>query len=320
MQKLQNRSQPSITVTNARPGVAGSEIGVALREDRSARAERLSSRARARAVPRLGRLDQRGHEAQVVRAEDEVDRGEAAQQIASPSCCATQPADAEHAAGALLLPHAQPPEIAVEALLGLVADRAGIHDQEVRVVGLRDRAVPLAAEQRGDLLRVERVHLAAIGADVEAAARGQRKPREGRPRNLPESRPESARRARDRVRVGCAKENLFICFYRRFHTHKELDSGPLYGPRRRNEPRIEIAFDKRRTADDNAFQIPFVWSGGGSGISHEMSNLSPPIIHPPPLPPLKRPAEQSAGRSLFARGVICVRWTVRCLGSVRTAD
>ena len=55
----------------------------------------------------------------------------------SPSCCATQPPTPRIRPARARLPGAQRAEVAVEAVLGLLADRAGVHEQQVGRLGVR---------------------------------------------------------------------------------------------------------------------------------------------------------------------------------------
>src|SRR5262249_12638439 len=79
---------------------------------------------------------------------------------------------------------------------------------------LRADRVPGTGEQRRDLLRVERVHLTAVGADVEAPARSQGDLEAGsmRPRNLPEGRPIAAGRVRLRLRAEDSRSTVIYGF------------------------------------------------------------------------------------------------------------
>src|SRR5262249_26055824 len=77
----------------------------------------------------------------------------------------------------------QPPEMPVELVVRVLTDAARVEDDDVRVLELLGRLHPLRSEEPGDPLRVVLVHLASVGADVEAArhARSLRVPRAGPP-------------------------------------------------------------------------------------------------------------------------------------------
>ena len=79
------------------------------------------------------------------------------------------PADGDHLLRVGELQHLGVPEVRGEALIGLLADRAGVEDDHVRV-RLRDR-LPQSEllEHALDPLRVVGVHLAAERGDVVAA-------------------------------------------------------------------------------------------------------------------------------------------------------
>ena len=59
-----------------------------------------------------------------------------------------------------------------EPLVGLLADRAGVEEDQVGVVALRRLGVPDRLEHPLHPLRVVLVHLAPEGGDVEALHRG----------------------------------------------------------------------------------------------------------------------------------------------------
>ena len=88
MQKLQNRSQPSITVTKARPGVAGSRSGC--RSGRSKRSLPELSRVRAARVPRLAASTIAGTQRRLWVPKTKSTCGKRRSRL-SPCCCATQP-------------------------------------------------------------------------------------------------------------------------------------------------------------------------------------------------------------------------------------
>ena len=121
--------------------------------------------------PRLGCRDELGHPAQVVGSVDEVDLAEPTQQGVA-FLLGHAAGDTEDPPGACFLPSAQQTQIGVEAMLRLLANRTRVHDQHVGVVGVVGGALARVGEQVRHLLRVVDVHLAPVGAEVEAARRG----------------------------------------------------------------------------------------------------------------------------------------------------
>ena len=114
----------------------------------------------------------RRHVAHVVRAEHEVEMAEAGQQPVA-HLLRHAAADAQRAAGPRGAPIAQLAEVAVQLVLGLVADRAGVDDQQVGVGFIARRTQPGVVKEILDLLRVVDVHLAPVGADRVVAGVGQ---------------------------------------------------------------------------------------------------------------------------------------------------
>ena len=80
-------------------------------------------------------------------------------------------ADGDHAVGISPLARRRVAEVRGELRVGLLADRAGVEDDDVGVVGARRLAEPELLEQALDPLRVVSVHLAAEGGDVVAPHR-----------------------------------------------------------------------------------------------------------------------------------------------------
>jgi hypothetical protein len=58
-------------------------------------------------------------------------------------------------------------ELGEDLVLGLLADRAGVEEDDVGVVGAVGELVVVGAQQPGHPLRVVLVHLAAVGDEVE---------------------------------------------------------------------------------------------------------------------------------------------------------
>ena len=81
----------------------------------------------------------------------------------------------QHLAARLLsrvLQRAQPPELGIDLLRSLLADMAGVEDDQIGVLDIRRRAI---AERRQDIRHaggVVDVHLAAEGLDVELLRHG----------------------------------------------------------------------------------------------------------------------------------------------------
>ena len=96
----------------------------------------------------------------------------------------------------------------------------------------------------------------------------------------------------------------------RFLSGPEPGRAPMRAPRGISCTGIEIAFDNIRRADHNAFQIPFVWSGGGSGISNR--NVQPLTPHHPSTapPPFKTPRWHHQ-RGVLLQGMLGARRPVR---------
>jgi hypothetical protein len=150
-------------------------LGVALRQVEALERPTLLDAQPTQTPPR--RVHHRRHQAQVVGAEDEVHLAEATQDPVALLLrhAARHPEDPSGAVG---LPAAQQAELAVEAMLRLLADRAGVEDQEVGVVQVGRRPVAGMVEEVRHLLRVVDVHLAAVRADQEARHRRHGRPSE----------------------------------------------------------------------------------------------------------------------------------------------
>ena len=79
-------------------------------------------------------------------------------------------AHADQQARVALLQVAHAAQVGEHLLLGLLAHRAGVEQDQVRLVGVVGRLQPLGGAQHvGHLVRVVLVHLAAEGADVDLA-------------------------------------------------------------------------------------------------------------------------------------------------------
>ena len=108
------------------------------RSGRSKRSRLARGRDVRGALAVLGRAHHRRDVAQVVGPEHEVDLGEAREQRVA-LLLGDAAADPEQAPRAQRLPFAEPAEVAVEAVLGLLADRAGVDHQQVGASRARPR-------------------------------------------------------------------------------------------------------------------------------------------------------------------------------------
>ena len=72
---------------------------------------------------------------------------------------------------ALGLQRLEPPEVAVELVVGVLADAARVEHDDVGGVEIVGGLHAVGDEQAGDALGVVLVHLAPVGAQVEAARR-----------------------------------------------------------------------------------------------------------------------------------------------------
>ena len=89
--------------------------------------------------------------------------------ISPRSFCARQPPTAICMPGCFVLDRAQVAEVAVEAVVGVLPDRAGVEHDDVGRVGVGGPHVAGVLQQAGDALGVVHVHLAAVGAHVVGA-------------------------------------------------------------------------------------------------------------------------------------------------------
>ena len=125
-------------------------------------------------APVLGEVDGDGASAvehfiqvaDIARSHDEVDPRRAAAD-GLPFLLRHAAAHADPDAVALLLELAQPAEVREDFLLRLVADRAGVEQDEVRLRLIVDAAVAAQLETAAEALAVEIVHLTAPGFDEE---------------------------------------------------------------------------------------------------------------------------------------------------------
>ena len=118
------------------------------------------------------RLDHPGQPVQGLRSEHEVDERRAPDdRIALLAGHAA--ADADDHRGLVLLELLPAAELAEHLLLGLLADRAGIDQDDVRLGGiLGQHQAVRRAEDVGHLRRVVLVHLATVGLDVQLSGHG----------------------------------------------------------------------------------------------------------------------------------------------------
>ena len=105
-----------------------------------------------------------------------------------------QPEDADRHVGPGRLDLADPAQGAVDLVLGVLPDGAGVVEDGVGLLDVVGQLVPLIPELADDQLAVEQVHLAAHGLDVELLAAGGT-----RIRHRADSRADAPRPAVDRV-------------------------------------------------------------------------------------------------------------------------
>ena len=105
-------------------------------------------------------------------SEYEVDVGKSAQQGVAFLLRHAAP-HSQHASRLGGLPFPKHSQFAVEPMLGLVPNRAGVDDREVGPFGVRRGDQTGVAQQVGHFLRVVDVHLTAVGAQQKAARRAQ---------------------------------------------------------------------------------------------------------------------------------------------------
>ena len=133
-------------------------------------------------APLLGVIEQAEHPVQVVGAEDHIDPGGLRHdQVAV--LLGEASADDDAQPGPLILDRLQLPEIAVEPVVGVLPDAAGVDEHHVGIVDVRRGHHPVDLEQAGDPLGVVLVHLAAEGAHQIAppdAGRGAPLPHHGK--------------------------------------------------------------------------------------------------------------------------------------------
>src|SRR5690606_38272119 len=113
-----------------------------------------------------------GQPVQALRADDDVDRRRAADDLLAPGPRdATRDCDQHLTAfrRRLLLEDAQAAELRIDLLRRLLADVAGVQDDEVGVVGRGRLRIALARHRVRHTSGVVGVHLAAVGFDVESA-------------------------------------------------------------------------------------------------------------------------------------------------------
>ena len=89
--------------------------------------------------------------------------------IVERSFCARQPPTAICMPGLAALIGARWREVAVELVVGVLADRAGVEDDHVGLLADGHGGVPGILEQAGEALGVVDVHLAPVGADLVGA-------------------------------------------------------------------------------------------------------------------------------------------------------
>jgi hypothetical protein len=80
------------------------------------------------------------------------------------------PPDRNLHAGAAVLDRLQVPEVAVQLVVGVLPDRAGVQDDHIGILGGGGRDEAVGLEEAGDALAVMGVHLTPEGADEVGAA------------------------------------------------------------------------------------------------------------------------------------------------------
>ncbi len=133
----------------------------------------LSSTANSVSTTRPAGAQKFGQAVVVLRADDDIDRALAAQDLA-PSAWATQPATTSLVAsprgGPRLLDLARLAELGIELFRRLLADMAGVEHDEIGVGDFGGLAIAFRQTQVGHALRVVDVHLAAERLDEYALA------------------------------------------------------------------------------------------------------------------------------------------------------
>jgi hypothetical protein len=117
-----------------------------------------------------GPLQQHGQRVHVVRAEDDVHPGRLPHDRLAVLLREASP-DRDLHTGPRGLDRPQVTEIAVEPVVGVLPDRAGVEHDDVGVLGAR-LLVPRGLEQPSHPLGVVHVHLTPVGADRVAAGHG----------------------------------------------------------------------------------------------------------------------------------------------------
>ncbi len=117
-------------------------------------------------------LEQLGHLRELARADDQVDVRRALEdQLLVLLGHAAQHAD--DLVRVLLLDVLQPAQGAVDLVLGMLADAAGVEEDRVGAAGAVDQLVARLAQTGHHQLAVEHVHLAADGFDVQTFGHGK---------------------------------------------------------------------------------------------------------------------------------------------------
>ena len=65
-----------------------------------------------------------------------------------------------------------PPQSAVNLVLGVLANRAGVEKDRVRLIHVGRQVIPFLAEPRDDQFAVQNIHLAANGFNIQLLAGG----------------------------------------------------------------------------------------------------------------------------------------------------
>ena len=116
----------------------------------------------------LGAREQLGRVGEVVRPEDDVDVRRPRPYVV-PVLLRQAPADRDLEIGAGVLQRLQVPEVAVELVVGVLADAAGVQHDDVGRLDIVRRLHAFGREQARDAFGVVFVHLAPEGAHEEPA-------------------------------------------------------------------------------------------------------------------------------------------------------
>ncbi len=128
-----------------------------------------------RALARLGPAQKVGQAVIGLRPHDQIDKRRAREDLGAFGLRhAARDRDAQ--IGTLGLERAQPADVGIDLFGRLLADVAGVEDDEVGILGALGRAITLRRERLSHALGIIDVHLAAVGLDECLAPLGHRAP------------------------------------------------------------------------------------------------------------------------------------------------